>query len=291
MFFTSISKNFANICSTMSKRKLLTTLLLLLSAFAHGESRIPIGLTYWDVGRCYDTIPSLFYDDSDYTPSGKYRWDTRRYQTKVKHIASVIDSMHMPLVALFGVETEDVVRDIVVNSQLDYSYLHRTIDGRDGLDFALLYFGDLFFIDYVQSFYGRIYIEGVIDTQRIGIWLTRFSYLQKSASPPHTHDVDMVIVAGGLYKNDLSKMGLVDHMEPHERLGRGNAMSYRGWYMRHRIGISDHVDIYKSGVYINSWLLHNDHSGPKPTISKNRYYGGYSSYLPIYLFFLLEREL
>ncbi len=288
MFYISKSKNFANICSTMSKSKLLTILSMLIILCAHAESNFPIGLTYWDVGSCYDTIPSNFYDDSNYTPQGRYGWNTVRYQTKIQHIASVIDSMRMPLVALFGVENEEVVRDIVTTSKIDYSYLHRTIDGRDGLDFALLYFGDLFFIDYVRTFYGRIYIEGTIDSRRIGIWLTRFSYLQKSASPPHTYDVDMTIVAGGLYKNDLKKMGLVDHMKPHERLGRGNAISYRGWYMRHRIGLEEGVATTRSGVYINSWLLMNDYSAPKPTILKDRYYGGYSSYLPVFLFFMLD---
>lgn len=50
----------------------------------------------------------------------------------------------MPLVALWGVENEAVVRDIAAACKGDYSYLHRTLNSLDGMDFALLYYGDLF---------------------------------------------------------------------------------------------------------------------------------------------------
>ena len=53
--------------------------------------------------------------------------------------------MALPLVALWGVENEQVVRDIAAACRGDYSYLHRTLNSLDGMDFALLYYGDLFY--------------------------------------------------------------------------------------------------------------------------------------------------
>ena len=49
--------------------------------------------------------------------------------------------MRMPLVALWSVENEAVVRDIAAACRGDYSYLHQTLNSLDGMDFALLYYG------------------------------------------------------------------------------------------------------------------------------------------------------
>ncbi len=258
---------------------------LLLCPALWAKNPTSIGFCYWDVGRFYDTIPSLFYDDSDFTPKGRNGWGSLRYGRKVERVASVLDSMRMPIVALCGVESESVVRDIVIATKCDYSYLHRTIEGQDGLDFALLYYGDILFIDHVSTLYGRIYIEGEIASKRIGIWLTRIGYYLKSLSPPRREGVvDATIVAGRTYRKDIVDLGLIDLMRPHERAGRGNAVSSRGWYMRDRIGVDDGIRVDKCGVYITSWLL-TEHGVPKSTFSDRGFIGGYSSYLPICLYF------
>ena len=123
--------------------RIITALLLFLAGIpAHAQPRT--GIVYWDLDHLYDTVPALFYNDTDYTPSGRLAWDTERYRRKIRHTAAVIDSMRMPLVALWGVENEAVVRDIAAACEGDYSYLHRTLNSLDGMDFALLYYGDLF---------------------------------------------------------------------------------------------------------------------------------------------------
>ena len=123
--------------------RIITALLLFLAGIpAHAQPRT--GIVYWDLDHLYDTVPALFDNDTDYTPSGRLAWDTERYRRKIRHTAAVIDSMRMPLVALWGVENEAVVRDIAAACEGDYSYLHRTLNSLDGMDFALLYYGDLF---------------------------------------------------------------------------------------------------------------------------------------------------
>ena len=99
----------------------------------HSYGQRPIGIAFYDVDRIYDTVPALFYDDADYTPEGRLHWTAERYARKIRNTAAVIDSMALPLVALWGVENEQVVRDIAAACRGDYSYLHRTLNSLDGI--------------------------------------------------------------------------------------------------------------------------------------------------------------
>ena len=69
----------------------------------HSYGQRPIGIAFYDVDRIYDTVPALFYDDADYTPEGRLHWTAERYARKIRNTAAVIDSMALPLVALWGV--------------------------------------------------------------------------------------------------------------------------------------------------------------------------------------------
>lgn len=125
------------------------TALTLPAVVPHAAAQRPqkpcTGFAFYDADRLYDTLPSPFYDDADFTPQGRLKWDTERYRSKIRRTAAVIDSIALPLVALYGVENERVVRDLAAACRGDYSYLHRTLNTLDGLDFALLYYGDRFF--------------------------------------------------------------------------------------------------------------------------------------------------
>lgn len=68
---------------------------LLLSGIRCALAQPRIGIAYCDLDHLYDTIPALFYDDSDYTPGGRLAWDTERYRRKIARTAAVIDSMRM----------------------------------------------------------------------------------------------------------------------------------------------------------------------------------------------------
>ena len=98
----------------------------------HAQQRT--GFAYYDLDRLYDTIPSLFYDDTDYTPEGRLRWSGERYRAKVERAGAVIGRMAMPLAGVYGVENEEVVKDLVRASDLPYSYVHRTLNTLDGMD-------------------------------------------------------------------------------------------------------------------------------------------------------------
>lgn len=121
---------------------LLLLLLALCVATARAQRQPALGIAFYDLDGLYDTIPALFYDDSDHTPRGRLAWDSERYRRKIAHTAAVIDSMGLPLVALYGVENEAVVRDLSAACRGDYSYLHTAQHDerlrRSGLRAALL---------------------------------------------------------------------------------------------------------------------------------------------------------
>ena len=94
-------------------RRLLSILLSAITIQLSAQPRV--GFAYYDVDRAYDTSPSPFYDDSAFTPSGRYQWNSERYEHKIKGIAAVVDSMSLPIIALYGVENEQVVRDIATH--------------------------------------------------------------------------------------------------------------------------------------------------------------------------------
>ena len=131
-------------------------------------------VAFWNTENLYDTIPSAFYDDREWTPQGVRRWDSERYGTKIVNLAQVVDEMAADIVGLAEVENEEVVRDLVKALKTDYNYIHRTSGDSRGIDVALLYKGDKFFPDpegvrLIRSGTGRefLHIEGELSGERI----------------------------------------------------------------------------------------------------------------------------
>lgn len=264
---------------------ILTLLCTLISLPSYAQDKEWIGMAYYDTECIYDTIESQFYNDKVYTPSGKYRWDTQRYHQKINHTAQVIDSLRMPIVAVWGVENEQVVKDLTATVEGDYAYIHRTMDFTLGLDFALLYYGDVFFPEKITTHYNALCIEGKIGNNDIAIILNNNSSsigvlikeLELSA------EQRSIILIGRQSATTGQQWGLRDVMDRAERQGRGTEIYYDRWKMRHRIATN--IDsVGACDVYIKEWLLDAD-GAPKPTYFKGKYHGGYSTSLPIYIYF------
>ncbi len=109
-----------------------------------------VSIAFWNTENLFDTIPSGFYDDREYTPGGSYVWDTERYTRKLHNMAQVIGDMGVDVMGLAEVENEAVVRDLVTALSDDYNYIHRTSGDWRGIDVALIYKGDKFFPDKVR---------------------------------------------------------------------------------------------------------------------------------------------
>lgn len=243
------------------------------------------GVAYYDVDKFYDTIPSKFYDDRAYTPKGRLRWTAERYRHKVECVARVLDSLSMPVVVLYGVENEQVVRDVVEAATADYAYLHCTQDYNDGLDFAVLYFADRFFVERVTPWRRALCVEGEVEGRPLTIVATaRSSSLGVLFEERELNRKgNNIILVGEPSHVGISGLGVEDCSLVAERAGRGNIFADGRWVMRDRVA-SNILARKRCDVYVRSWML--DAKGcPKPTYSRGKYHGGGSSSLPIYIYF------
>ena len=257
----------------------LTILLLLCSTPAWAQRSMDIA--FCDVESLYDTVPSKFYDDSDYTPQGRLRWDSQRYRLK-ESVARRIDSRALPVVALWGVENEQVVRDVVMATEGDYAYVHRTHDGSDGLDFALLYYGDRFFPERITPWRGALCIEGESDGVDVAIIINhRCTSLGVLLSERGLLEFERrVVVLGTPGRVSPVEFGLQEHTSVAECAGRGNVVRSGGWQMRDRVASTWKGEV-RCDLYAAEWLL-DGQGAPRPTYSNRKYYGGVSASLPIF---------
>jgi endonuclease/exonuclease/phosphatase family metal-dependent hydrolase len=127
----------------------LTVVLLAACATLCAQKRVSVA--FWNVENLYDTLPSLFYDDRDYTPKGSQRWGAERYGAKLRNLARVLDDMAADVVGLSEVESETAVRDLVMALSTDYNYIHRPTGDSRGMDVAMLYKGDKFFPETIKQ--------------------------------------------------------------------------------------------------------------------------------------------
>lgn len=114
-----------------------------------------ITVAFYNVESLCDTLSTTGGGDADYTPEGRYRWNTQRYREKIGRIARVLDDLNADVTALCEVENEAVVRDLMFAMERSYNYIHRESGGPRGMDAVLLYRGDTFFPETVRQAGGR----------------------------------------------------------------------------------------------------------------------------------------
>lgn len=288
-----------NLSSLRLQGNRLTTVLLAIFNFSfllfncgYTAAHPPLGIAYVDADHLYDTIPSPFYDDTDYTPTGKLRWSGERYRLKIARTAALLDSMALPIVALWSVENENVVRDLATASKCDYVYLHRTLNSLDGMDFALLYYGDLFYPHFDEPGRRYLYVEGVLrhgnppagDT--VGLVLCSDARMARWVVDDLRDERPSVklIVMGRIPPGKLEACGLRDVTTRAERTGRGNVRRSRGWTMRDRILLDTALRSGDGEVFARRYLVDQKSGLPLATYEKGRYRGGFGYALPVYVY-------
>lgn len=100
----------------------------------------------YNVENLFDTIDVAGKQDSDFTPNGKYKWTTERYNKKLADVAKVISSIcpkSLPdVVGIIEAENIDVLNDLVAQPALaKVGYKAILDEGPDprGIDCGLLY--------------------------------------------------------------------------------------------------------------------------------------------------------
>ena len=111
----------------MCLRTLFACLLLTVTAYPIVAQQAPeVTIGFYNVENLYDTIPSPFGNDRDYTPQGRLHWDSTRYTAKLHNLARVLDALSLDVAGLAEVESEQAVRDLVITLRTDYNYFARS---------------------------------------------------------------------------------------------------------------------------------------------------------------------
>lgn len=194
--------------------------------------------------------------------------------------------MAMPLAGVYGVENEEVVKDLVRASDLPYSYVHRTLNTLDGMDFALLYYADRFFTERIETGYGYLCVEGMLDGKPTAVLLTRGDrYAAELLEELRERTPGIrILCAGKLPSGTAEKLSLRDALAPAERRGRGNAYARGGWWLHDRILTDTALTVIRADVFARRDLLDPRSGTPLPTYQRQRYTGGIGRYFPIFLY-------
>ena len=268
----------------MSRSLSILAILVLASLAAAAKS--PVGIVFYDVDRIYDTIPALFYDDADYTPEGRYGWNSERYHRKIRNTAAVIDSMALDIVALWGVENEQVVRDLSAACREAYTYLHRTLNTLDGMDFALLFFADRFAPERVETGRRYLYVEGECEGRTLGLVLCGDARTSEwlVADLREEHPGVPLVVMGRVGRIPAGRFGLRDATARAEKVGRGNIRRAGRWEMRDRMLVDTLLDSSDADVFARRYLVDQKSGNPLRTYSRGVYRGGYGYSLPVFVY-------
>lgn len=274
----------------MRLKALLTILLAAICATLSAQSqRTGFGIAYYNVGELRGVQPDEGNlhetQQSNKHAQRRARWNTQLYNQQISRTISVIDSIALPVIVLYGIESEAVVRDLVSLSSRDYAYIYRDQNISNGLEFAVLYEGDKFFPEKVTCWDKALCIEGqavkaeivVIANARctsIGALIEEIGIDAKS---------DNIILIGQPNKLNFEQFGLLDATLAAQRQGRGNYATGRGWIMRDRVA-TNITSQSACDVFIKSWLL-DDFGKPISSVPPKAKGKAHSASLPIYIYF------
>jgi len=130
----------------MLKKTLLlfAAALICISSFAKGKKDITV--VFYNVENLFDTINHPDKWDEDFTPHGKLKWDTKRYQDKLSKLSYVLSSINksdLPgIIGLCEIENKTVIEDLFKQQKLKkakYGIAHSESPDKRGIDCALVY--------------------------------------------------------------------------------------------------------------------------------------------------------
>ena len=108
-------------------------------------------VVFYNIENLFDTQNDPKKLDDEFTPTGKRKWDEKKYKKKLKNISKVLEDINtkeLPeLIGLCEIENRFVLEDLIKTSALedgDYGIVHEDSPDLRGIDVALLYKKDEF---------------------------------------------------------------------------------------------------------------------------------------------------
>jgi len=129
-------------------RNFLWVILLLVGISFYGfqKSKTSLVIGWYNVENLFDTINDPNTNDDDFTPTGKYSWNSKKYRIKLNNlanaIATLIDDSNPVVIGLCEVENKHVLEDLVKTKRLkpyNLSLIHKDSPDERGIDVAALY--------------------------------------------------------------------------------------------------------------------------------------------------------
>jgi len=148
----------------------------------------------YNVENFFDTVSVSKSHNQDFTPSGKFEWNTQRYQTKIANLSKVVnpvcDTTPLLFLGVCEVENKKVIRDWLKHPAMakhKLTFIHfDSVDPR-GIDVALLYNRKLFKPKYKEllqpkfdfdTLYrarGILYVRGKFGKEEIHVFVNHWS--------------------------------------------------------------------------------------------------------------------
>lgn len=111
-------------------------------------------IAFYNLENLFDTIDTPDKRDTEYTPQGEKKWDSKKYFSKIKNMSEAISRIGFDLTktapAIIGVseiENRAVLEDLVNTPALkkyNYKIVHYESPDKRGIDVALLYQSSIF---------------------------------------------------------------------------------------------------------------------------------------------------
>ena len=174
-------------------------------AFSASAQDSGFRIAAYNVENLFDMSDDPGTDDKEYCFKGKKFWTTVRYNTKLRNIAKVVNTMNYSykggdIVVLSEVENRKVVEDLIGKTELaddNYGIIHGESADERGIDVAMIY-DKTFFTPVKTSFYR------IKEFQTRDIVYTGFS--TPSGKVIHVFGVHMPSMRGGAQKSEALRM-------------------------------------------------------------------------------------
>lgn len=136
------------------------------------------GVAFYNLENLFDTQDDPNINDEDFLPNGKYEWDQKKYQSKLKNMSRVLADIcpqatakGASVIGVAEVENRAVVLDLLRQPSLrgrGYRVLHFDSPDRRGIDCALIYnpaefvLQDSMYVQYESPAYDRMFTRGFL---------------------------------------------------------------------------------------------------------------------------------
>ncbi len=194
---------------------------------AQGKQAKVLCVAFYNLENLFDTIDDPKIDDAEFLPKASSQWDSKRYYTKLNHLAEVISQIGdeytkngPAFIGVSEVENRQVVEDLVHTPPLKsmgYDVVHFDSPDKRGIDVALLYQPKLFRVTSSKahpftmadtSFHTRdiLQVDGLLDGELVHVlvnhWPSRSGGQQESASKRNAAADLCLSIVESIYKEE-----------------------------------------------------------------------------------------